>query len=387
MQHFLENTIQSRFIQSYLYNNPIPNFDTVSDGDTIIEGMQYANRRQIIKCTKTGTYMHTGKHERIREYDIAYYYPKFSKRYVPKSAYYDTDTHIWLGEYLRIYRDIYGVNLMPYYNMFAEDWLSSCFIDAEDNEIKTYSKSSVKLTRIPIKFNKTYTIAIDSPSTIMLAPAFFMKDYLLTIKDVNSGATKNLTSTFISSRLTDNFSDIKKYPNLSFSHPITYRVDCIDFEYAQYQRDLYLLIQLPYECTSSIVVLEGDYTDFNNAEQIINYEEIDNKISSNNLNSTLKSELSLLQLNTGASYPYTDRLIEYLLNNVIDSEENISGNIQNTQLSVPYLRQSKYFSGAWNDYTRAKIYKYVMESKKVKHLDINGFVDKDTEKAIGMYTT
>lgn len=386
MQHFLENTIQSRFIQAYLYNNPMPVFDTVSDGDIIIEGLQYATRRQIIKCTKTGTFMHTGKHDLIRTYDIEYYYPKFSKRFVPKSAYYDSDTHKYLGNYLRMYRDIYGIDLMPYYNCFGEDWISSCHISVEDNEIKQYGKTTVKIARIPIKFNRTYTIAIDSPSAVAIAPIFLMKDYLLTTKNLLDGTLRNVTSSFISSRTTDSFTDIQSFPNLSYSHPVTYRIDCTDFDYVRYQRNLYLLIQLPYDCSSTITVLEGDYTEWNDAEQTINMDEIDGKITTHELNNTFRSKLSLLQLNTGVSYPYSNRLVEYLLNSVIDSEEVIAGNIKRAQTSAAYLRQSKYIAGAWNDYTRAKIYKSAMDSNKISHLDINGFVDKDTERAIGAYT-
>jgi len=41
-----------------------------------------------------------------------------SEQAISKSSYYDSDTHYRLGRYLRYIRDVYNINLMPFYNCY-----------------------------------------------------------------------------------------------------------------------------------------------------------------------------------------------------------------------------------------------------------------------------
>ena len=121
-------------------------------------------------------------------------------------------------------------------------------------------------------------------------------------------------------------------------------------ELAQHEDDLKLFIKLPIDNKSSITVLEGDYTDFN--DRIAKVENVTPGLIDNRLavipNSTvinfeygnletisrLITPLQLLMANTQESYPFADRLIEYLVGNVITPEDEIGDNIKRAKVVV-----------------------------------------------------
>ena len=99
------------------------------------------------------------------------------------------------------------------------------------------------------------------------------------------------------------------------------------------------------------------------------------------MNELFIGNLSLLQLNDGNTYPFSDRLIEYLLWNVITSVDDIGQNIERVQYYAnAFDINSEFIPGVWSNYLRYIIYLNYNRDKKSKHLDINGFVDKDVEK-------
>ena len=107
------------------------------------------------------------------------------------------------------------------------------------------------------------------------------------------------------------------FPNMSFKEPVTYRVETGDPQSIMFQRNLYLLIQLPINNDSSIAIFENfDPTEY----------------------STIRCEAdgsrvyefcrpSLARMNTRVSYAFSDRLIEYLLGNVIHPQDPVPQNI------------------------------------------------------------
>jgi len=168
MQRFNKNTSESSFIKGLLENTPVPTITTVVDGDFIIEGYNYIYNSSVITCTSTGFVGEPGTIFNILgAYDFGRYYPQFTHKFVSYADYYDTNTHEWLGEYLRAYRDIRGVNLMPLYNCYSDNTVST--VEVEKTEVVKVKNSSYKVVKIPIKFDKTYTICIDCPSIYNLA--------------------------------------------------------------------------------------------------------------------------------------------------------------------------------------------------------------------------
>lgn len=413
---------------------------------------------------------------------------------------YDSDTHEYLGEFLRFQRDYLGIDLMSLYNCFSNRVCNNInlsinkkeidttkiieHIDSEGN-IKYTAEHTYKTTRIrrafyskdtsyiiymlPIKFFKEYTIALDNSVGTEICCGFYT-DYLHELPDklyLNENqvqASPVDVSQFLSDRT------YKYFPELRFNNSILWKgitldvindviTDCLDAAikgsdlsaaerkkiYKQrifeLENSLKLFIKIPVKCQTSIVVLEGDYTDFNNMtyvpkqttksyqvpDQIIvngkeedKYKEItytytewvktQNKFITNyettlygtdyrgNTTTTELpdvedrpfrpiSPLQLLMFNTKESYPFSTRLLEYLSGNVITEWDDIADNIRRTQKVMKLNNKTFAVPGAWEGKMRNILYDYMMNGKPSGEqftYDINhdtlGYVDKDVEK-------
>jgi len=103
------------------------------------------------------------------------------------------------------------------------------------------------------------------------------------------------------------------------------------------------------------------------------------------------TKLQLLQQNTQESYPFADKLIEYLVGDVVDNIDEISDNI--TRVQTAFKKNGVVnvgLPGLWDDRIRCIMYAYLMDNNLPKHLqnqqaaqtlyDILGYADKDAEK-------
>jgi hypothetical protein len=154
------------------------------------------------------------------------------------------------------------------------------------------------------------------------------------------------------------------------------------------EKYLYLCIQLPVTNESSIVVLEGEYRNRLPEEEVeqfdlsqINVQNI-KYISDAQINQKLLSNLSLLLMNTRTSYAFSNRLMEYLLWNVIDYQDEISQNTLRIQEYQELYRYKTYAPGVFDKETRFLTYNGYMHDENTSDIDINGFVDKDVEKFV-----
>ena len=143
---FNDNTIETKFIKQLVAKTQVPSISTWKPGDFAVRGMMYITRDAIWKCNHTGfpkDLLDTctpAKHVRILEKSIPKNYagnqsiPYFTKigpynfgkeYYNITSSYssnilgYDATTHFYLGQYLRMMRDIFDLDLMPFYNCFC----------------------------------------------------------------------------------------------------------------------------------------------------------------------------------------------------------------------------------------------------------------------------
>lgn len=259
MQKFLKDTISNRYIKALLSDVFIPRYPSVIEGDYIVKGIRYIFNSNIIECVTTGLLGQDGRYKFVSRYE------KNNNRlisdvFVSKESFYNAATHKRLGQFLRYYRGQTGIDLMPLYNCF-DDTYTSNFSLYKDG-IVAVNNPLYKIAQVPIKFNKTYTIAIDCASSIMLAPAFLQKgDYLF------------VGNTNITNLLYENTSVLTHY-STNFLTPFSYKLDNNDTFLQKYEDYLVLLIQLPISCSSSIVVLEGDYSDVK-YRKIINVENVD----------------------------------------------------------------------------------------------------------------
>ena len=191
---------------------------------------------------------------------------------------------------------------MPFYNCFSNRIVSDFYLTSDGYEFGYNPKYTVYL--VPIELNTEYTIAIESAESVYLKPVFYNEMGMIPMYATNSYMTDLLNAGTI----------VKQ--SLRFNAPFNITIKSDNKLCERNYKNLYLAIQVPMNTKSSIVVLEGSYNEFaNNSLKVINQEAFksDNfSIDDHQLNKILLSELQLLNLNDGKSYPFSDRLMEYL---------------------------------------------------------------------------
>ena len=315
---------------------------------------------------------------------------------------YDSYTHEYLGDYLKFQRDYRNINLMPLYNCFSNTLcprLNINFdvvedvIDGATNKVtkKGYvakfdtRETNYKIYMIPIKLFQKYTIAIDCFTDVEVCCGFYGKYQYGSAYDTIAEDTYKCFNSMLFNKpvLYDPTAGLKKY--LDPRHPL---------EIAQHESDLKLFIKLPISNKSSIVILEGDYTEYT-PSTIIKYSPAkdDDFIVVNNhtqvnfdgdLDENIKhlvTPLQLLAQNTGISYPFADRLIEYLVGNAVTPVDDISDNIKRAKKVINAKTNAlRDDEGVWEEIMQLILYNYASNNFNVRiNHDILGYVDKDTE--------
>lgn len=308
--------------------------------------------------------------EIIQDFSFGEFVPGLTYYYRANSNYYDTETHYYLGEYLRCLRDIEGIDLMSLYNCFNYKYVDNVGINVNDkNNIKTFLTDECyknkKVTLIPIKFNKVYTIATSCPYKIE-AKSIFYKDMLM--KDINGNK-------FICEDLNEGY---VTFNNLQFEKPETYEISTDNPNLLQYEKYLYLALQVPYGHDEPIVVMEGDYT--KHADRHVCDLASIQAVSEAQISRVFKSKPSLL-INNGKQKPFADVLLQYLFENTIDSREYIDENITSIEEKVKYYPR---FNGHWSTTLRYILYdRYMTLSDTfIDKTDVLGFVDSKIESAV-----
>lgn len=309
-----------------------------------------------------------------------------------KDQIYDSYTHEYLGEYLRYIRDLHGINLMPLYNCFSENAATNLSIAINGKTTFDSTDENYKLYILPVKLFKEYTIAIDCDKTIELCCCLYDK-----YQDTRSQFEPLYAKTY------------QKVPHSAFNKPFVYDKltdlnDLIDkqsfTELGQNECNLKLVLKLPANCKSSITILEGDYTGWNDSKishsgakitgvkhnhAIINFGVSDDDLNALRLKPI--TSLQLLQLNTGESYPFADRLIEYLSDNVITDLDSVSDNVKRAQTIIAENGNTINVNGAWSDKMQLIFYDYMYQDRSKNNIndesifhDLLGYADKDVEK-------
>ena len=453
-----------------------------------------------------------------------YHYNKpelnYTKNLQIKNNIYDSYTHEYLGDYLRFQRDYNKINLMPLYNCFSnrdcEHLDLSVEVSSGNNGYTAEFKTSedYKIYMVPVKLFQKYTIAIDCEGAVEMCCGLYDK---YQYKDTSDTLLTNCMTKLAKATYTC-------YNSLQFKTPVLFdKLFFIKSALYSHNNDtlnriaaketaLKLFIKVPKNNKSSIVVLEGDYTSYNdmvvqqkvipmevtnrlvaeylennpevveaneelfkylikpfadivsdstNATHIARAKEIINgfplaalnfyrsdetlpgttKLSADQLDvleemaelvhmnagESLKNEeikaisqgmslmpinaiarnrtiinfeedhfeelttklispLQLLRTNTGTSYPFADRLLEYLVGNAITQHDEISDNISraksvakvNCEMSGVDLSTP----GIWSPIMQLLFYNYIAEKYSTNDAfhDLLGFVDKDVER-------
>lgn len=294
--------------------------------------------RIYLKGNKLYKYSNSNLHE-VGEYS-GKFIPNITRKFKIKSSDYDKYTHEYLGDYLRYLRDVDNINLMGLYNCFfgemperLERKLDNITINSSDPNYNYYI--------VPVKFDETYTIAIDGSYEIMC-----------TIYD---SAAIDIEDEYLIEE------SYKKITNASFKNPTTYKTSFASTEFLwQKEEYLKLLIRLPKQTKTSIVVLEGDYLHCTNIIDgvLVNKYITSDKTVTDYINYPTK--LSLLDYNDHKNYPFADRLVEYILGSAITSKESIRTNVSKIQNKL-YPEGIKGFYDVWNPNMNLDIFKQAQE--------------------------
>ena len=305
-----------------------------------------------------------------------------------KGAIYDTTTHEYLGDYLRFLRDYYNINLMSMYNCFNYKIYNNIYFN-KSNIMFNSQDSEYRIYAIPVKLFAKYTIAIDCPQELEM----FCGLYTTSI-DVSDKAIEFAFKTY------------EKVRNTLFRQPFIYDKLCVDnwktkesdsditvtdsgqlqintnhftrWDIANREKDLRLFIKVPATCKSTITILEGDYRHYNDClydgsgykqnHSVLNFgtAKTGDEIDLNNYQFKPISKLQLLEFNTGESYPFADRLVEYLSGSAITPLDEISDNITRTQRVMS--QNSNYFNieGLWENKMQNILYDYIMSSGPIE---------------------
>lgn len=420
-QKFYTETLVGSFIKHLLSVSPLPHLNYVDDGDLIIEGCTYIYKKFIITCTKTGELFVTNAKETLFPGDEIFpslaLLPETGKatagfkvvryveqtpteqhsyKYLSKRSYYDAETHRYLGEYLRWLRGAKKLNLFPFYNCFTQEYITNVTLRKDsalvtlypDNNIvpltslypgrvkstvstyttATTSETDYKVMCVPIKFNQVYTIALECNSPVILRSIIISQGKLIKENAYSETTLSDMPA------MTNSY---KVYSSTRFSKPFLYEVGTDSKLLYSHENNLKLLIQIPSSVNTSVVILEGNYTNLNtfntNNDAVQTYPEAFN--------------LSLLYGNSLESYAFSDRLIEYLLKNVICELDDITDNVARVQLALQAVDEefSKIFNencslGVWDNFTSNAVNRFIRDKSKTNYLvDMDGNVNKDVE--------
>ena len=374
---FNTDDIVSGFICELLKSTSLPLIDVVEDISKVAyPGLFIESNRVISKSANGATKI-------ISPYNFGDSLKGITFNYTAKSSMYDGTTHYFLGRYLRCLRDLFGVDLMSMYNCFSNEFITDLGVSA-DKVSKVADNSRYKTLSIPIRLDKTYTIAIDCAEPYFITSLLYGPKGKVNISDKieTLPITQKVMSRFNEPYLYDtSFSDID----------ITSKARV----YAN-QRYLKLMIQLPASNNSSIVVLEGDYT--NIVPTLCSYKNEDGTktlaemLSAEDARRIFRAKPKLLEANTSKSYAFSKSLITYLVEQAITSNDTIEKDILRVQQACTQgidwgngkgkvnLGSEYYSKDIWNNNLRYYIHSNSISSSYIEDkTDLTGYVDGPVE--------
>ena len=438
-QKFFTDTIESKFIKALLRNTAIPQYPTVASDDYVIGNGIYLNKYGIVKYDGSGK-ANSVTFTRLAPYIYNFYNKSFTEKYISKDNFYDSETHEKLGNYLRVYRDLNDIDLMPFYNCFSYRFLDYLYLDKTQTNGINFSYSDLyKVASIPIKFDKTYSIGVDSITPIFIKSV--LKDKFGTLVSKVSGENYQVTNLLNNCKVFINGVEMTnencyEIVSSSYGDIIHYKIslegvdNSIALKLKSMEKYLNLLLQVNSNNSSSITVLEGD---FSNAYDTYNVYNMDFRSLSNgnnrsyftkrtdviedivngnsdfthsnmfdsnstssfnayvdsfsasdlvNQNRFLLSSPSLLEVGATETFAFSNRLVEYLLLNVVDNMDTIDNNVTRIQKILKLDNRKDVIPSVWSDLLRCTLYKDYIKLDSAKHADITGFVDKDIEKML-----
>jgi hypothetical protein len=360
-------------IKQLLKSFNLPQCPVWSSSDTYYEGEHYIKGNNLYMMTSNT------ESKAVDTYKFGDSLPHITKNLEIRSTIYDSYTHTYLGNYLRFIRDYTGVNLMPLYNCFTNELVSNLKVDVPSKHSFYSSNSRTKIYMIPVKFGKSYTIGIDCNETVCMFCGCYSSN-----KYISLDSTVGFES-----------ASFRRKSGLRFNHPFLFTVNACPAHERQLEGCLKLFIEVPATLSSSITVLEGDYTKCCDlmlestgkqkiGQRLLEYKDVAGGKLYGNYNYLFKPQL--LSINTQEIDLVSDRLIEYLTGAVIsplDKQTDDVAFLQNKMYSESLIKNIGY-DGIWSEDLRKGIYSLISTSGLVdKKKDMLSYCDKDVESKLG----
>lgn len=373
-----DESIYVGHIKQILHSFNLPMFPVYQEGSIYAIGEHYLRDDAIYFINESK------EEERFRLYEFGDFVDGLTTKMPISSNIYDSQTHIYLGNYLRFLRDYLHFDLMSMYNCCGYD--SPRDFNATYNDEIEFNSDDPKYTliMIPVRYGHKYTIGIDYHGALEMACMHFENNQMLDKdKDGNPIMMEKTYYRTVGAR---------------FNHPFIYdKLFGMRHDKDTKERTLKLFIKIPTSCSSSIVVLEGDYANCSNENMYMDgfKQKLgdsflstcnDSNASMVNANYDYVSKNQLLSMNLGQKALLADRLVEYLSKQAIAPDNDVVDNIKRLQRTL--LDKVRGFSikqyGVWDDSMREAIYRYIWSNGSINNgLDMLSYFDKDVEKRIG----
>ena len=386
-------------IKQVLKDFNLPKARMYKDNETLVGGLHYIKNNAIFYCDENKNLNYICSYAYGREY------LNLTTNLKLNSNIYDLYTHKYLGKYLRFIKDYNGLDLMSMYNCFGGEQLTNASLEVELNSSTretlvtrgfNYKDESYNIYCVPVRFGQYYTIGINCSVSIDIVACMYKEGRIIKTSD-----EKELYS-----------STYQRLRNCSLNKPLVYN-KLYNYTPSDIQikneECLCLLVKVPTSCSSSIVVLEGDFTSDNQkiydernelVGRFIKYcqshqswsgdehsgesiEKIDDKPTWGGVYN-YTSRLELLDYpNSKGNYLLATRLKEYLMKNAITpiSEGYDIKKLQKILIQRGYLNSA--YLGIW-EYEREALARFIND-KGINNdkYDVIGYLDKDVEYTLG----
>lgn len=384
MQKFDVNNLEFQYIQALLYDTFIPTipiFSYIPTKETLKE--MYRKDSYTSMCIIPSYVISFNKEGEIQQrtsYEFGKFYPGITTNFINVQNYYNSNLHEALGKYLRAYRDYYQIDLLPLYNCFPNRYIDNFSLPIKYGSGEHYIPYGVTppnprttIAVIPVRNNCTYQVAYESQGAALTAQYCYLEGSELLICP-SPNVIQDIVTPMSSFKITASWES----PQI-----ITVKINgnsednTVPVHSRASDKYLYLLVELPKDNPSSLVVLER-------------FSEYDYCLHPH-----------LLKTNTYSQVAFSDKLFQYLTHNVIVPGYQFQSSIaeiQNILASNAFdkmynTRLDKYIPGTFDtgvNSTHSVIYNAFRNTKVVYTStlgpepirDFTGYIDKDVEDLI-----
>ena len=319
-----------------------------------------------------------------------------------ENKYYDVNTHIYLGKYLRFLRDYHNINLMSMYNCsinkILDKDISFTYENEEDNVTWSVIDNDIYIVPVsPTNFtNDTgteYTIYVKD--NFEVTPVIYNAQKNIPIEDNNliEYYNTNINSFLYKKCNRAGYCQSNDYPYLyDLNIKTFYNILNEDYEKLYNYKDYFcLLIKVSKGYDGPIVVLEGNYTNKNKG--IIQFNNKNLTSIKYSINKLINPQL--LNKENNNNYLLADRLIEYLTDNAITAKSKeydiekvrkwLTTNIEKLKLENKInIIYPEGYEGIWSlemTFDMIQLYYYYLNIyPNSNYYDFIGYCDSTMEK-------